>query len=387
MTSSDLYQLPGGKLGLALGYDWRKETIHQFPDPQGKSGDIAGSSAQTATNASRSIQGSFFEAFVPIIGPEKDAAIYSLDINFSGRFEDFITSNRSTFVPKISSRLSPTKQIALRGSWGEGFREPSLFELFSGKTAGLTSVSNPWNPDDKNPEIDTTIEGNPALQPEESESYNVGIVYSPSSLKGFTISLDYWQIERRGTVANNSQDTVDRIFAGGSVFPGESVQRDTQDNILQIETVFQNSGFNHFKGIDIASSYAISTQSYGTFNWSFNFTWLLEALSQNNANRPIFDVAGYGTATKFDLREPLDSDLQLGSQDGEPLVITNIGSNEDGFLEYKFTTSYGWSYRNLDLYLLGRYTSGFADINSNFELTEIDSRLLWGHASLLCTLC
>ncbi len=377
VSSSDLYRLPGGKLGLAFGYDWRKETIHQYPDPQGESGDIAGSSTQTATNANRSIQGSFFEAFVPIIGPEMDAVIYSLDINLSGRFEDFITSNRSTFVPKFSFRLAPTEQITLRGSWGEGFREPSLFELFSGKTAGLTSISNPWNPDDKNPEIDTTTAGNPALQPEESESYNVGIVFSPRSLKGFTISLDYWQIERNGTVANNSQDTVDRIFAAGSVFPGESVQRDAQNNILQIETVFQNSGFKQFKGIDIDSSYVITTDSYGTFKWFFNFTWLLEALIQDNPNRPIFDHVRYGTGTDFALREPQGSDLQIGSQDGESLVITTIGGNEDGYLEYKFTTSFGWSYRNLDLYLQARYTSGFADINSNFELTEIDSRLLW----------
>ena len=381
VSSSDLYELPGGDLGLALGYDWRRESIRQSPDLLFATGDIAGESTRTATNAGRSIQAFFFETFVPILGPEMNLGVYSWDINLSGRFEDFITSERSTFVPKISSRLAFNRQIALRGSWGEGFREPSLFELFAGKTAGQAAISNPFNPEDNNPEINITTAGNPNLEAEDSESYNLGIVYSPQFLKGFTTSLDYWQIERRGSVANNPQDTVDRIFGEGSVFPGESVQRDAQNNLLLVETVFQNSGFSRFRGIDIAAGYVLPTDRFGIFHWDFNFTWLLEALRQDNPNRPVFDYVGFGTDTNFELRnspdEVKESDLAIGSQSGKPLVIANVGSNSDGYLEYKFTASFGWTYKNLDMHLLGRYTSGFADVNSDFQLTEVDDRMLW----------
>ncbi len=377
VSSSDLYELPGGDLGLALGYDWRRESIQQLPDPLFADGDIAGFSTGSPIHASRSIQAFFFDTFMPIIGPEMDAGIHSWNVNFSGRLADFITSGRSTFVPKISSRLSPVKEITLRGSWGEGFRQPSLFELYYGRVAALGAISNPWNVSDENPEINVTFAGNPNLKPEESESYNVGFVYSPQFLKNFTVSLDYWQIEQVGTVALNVQDTVDRIFAGDTVYPGESVQRDAQDNILLVETVFLNSGFNRTRGIDIAGNYVLPTENSGTFSWFFNFTWLLEALNQYNSAGPVFDYVGYGTGTSFALREPQRGDLQVGVQDGQPLVIANIGSNEDGYLEYKFTASLGWSYRNLDLYLMGHYTSGFADINSDFELTKIDSRMLW----------
>ena len=111
------------------------------------------------------------------------ASIYNWDISLAGRIEDFVTSKRSTFVPKISSRFAPTQDFVLRGSWSNGFREPSLFELFAGKTSALTAISNPWNPDDINPEIPITIAGNPELEPESSESLSLGAVLSPNFLE------------------------------------------------------------------------------------------------------------------------------------------------------------------------------------------------------------
>ena len=376
-SSSNIYELPGGHIGFAFGYDWRRESIQQYPDPLSRTGDVASYPVQTSTNADRAIQGAFFETYVPVIGPDMKTAIHSFDLNISGRYEDFIDSDRSTFVPKFSTRLAPIRQVAMRGSWGQGFREPSLFELFSGRTHGLATISNPWNPEDRNPEIDISTGGNPHLEPEDSTAYNVGIVYSPDFLRGFTVSLDYWQLERSGSIANNPQDTVDRIFQGGTVYPGETVIRDAQDNILRVDTVFQNTAFSQTTGIDIASSYVRPTPNYGTFSWVFNFTWLIEALGQDNPNRPIFDYVGYGTGTGFELREPQGVDLEIGTQDGKPLVITTVGMNNDAYLEYKFTSAFGWSYREFDINLIGRYTDSFIDIDENLQLSKVDSRLLW----------
>ena len=377
VSSEDLYTLPGGDLGLAFGYDWRRETIHQIPDTAVSSGDIVGSSTRTLTNASRDIQALFFEGSIPIIGPQMQTPIYSWDINLAGRYEDFITSKRSTFVPKVSSRLAATEDFILRGSWSNGFREPSLFELFSGQTSALTTISNPWNPDDSNPEIDITIAGNPELEPESSESWSMGAVFSPKALGNFTISADYWRIRRSGAVSHNPQDTADRLFSGGITYPGENVELDDQNNILYLNTVFQNAGYSTYKGIDLATSYVLQTDNLGIFHWGLNFSWLLEASSQSNPDSYAFNVVGYGSGTSFAIREPQGNDLQIGEVDGDPLVITNVGTNQDAFLEYKFTTTFGWEYKNFEVFLAGHYTSSFVDINPDFELDRVDDRLLW----------
>lgn len=377
MSSGNVFPLPGGDLGMAFGYDWRRETINQNPDPTVESGDLVGSSTRTYTNASRDIQALFFETSVPIIGPKMQTPVYSWDLNLAGRYEDFITSKRSTFVPKISPRLTPIKGLILRASWSNGFREPSLFELFAGKTSGLTSVSNPWNPDDINPEIDMTVAGNPALEPESSESWNLGFILSPQFISDFTFNLDFWEIRRSGSVSNNPQDTVDRIFSGADTLPGERVLLDSQNNILLVDTLFQNAGRSTFHGIDLGSRYILRTDRLGTFQWGINFTWLKGARIQSNPDRPAFDLVGLGTGVSLAIREPQGTDVQIGVLDDRPLVIANAGSGQNGYLEYKFTTTFNWGYGDFDLFLIGHYTSGFLDVDENFELSKVDDRLLW----------
>ena len=178
-------------------------------------------------------------------------------------------------------------------------------------------------------------------------------------------------------MSSDPQDTADRIFAGDPLAPGEKVHLDSQNNILLLDTLFQNSGYTTFNGIDLGTNYILQTDNLGIFHWGFNFTWLLEALIQSNPNSTAFDLVGYGSETSLALREPQGSDVQVGTKDGEPLVITNVGMNHDGFLEYKFTTTFGWDYRNFEIFLAGHYTSGFTDIDRDFQLTEVDDRLLW----------
>ena len=50
--------------------------------------------------------------------------------------------------------------------------------------------------------------GNPALDPEESDSLTVGMVLTPTTLvEGLTLSVDYWQIEVEDAIS-----TIDPEF-------------------------------------------------------------------------------------------------------------------------------------------------------------------------------
>ena len=377
LFSDDIHDLPGGSIVLRLGYDWRRENVEQSPDPRNTSGDVAWGTS-TSTDADRYIHGGYADALIPIIGPEMDSFIHAWDVSLTGRMDHFITTDRTSLIPKISTRILPIRQVALRGSWGKGYREPSLFENYLGSISGLYSLTNPWNPGDRNPEIDVTLQGNPLLDPVDSESYNLGIVYTPDYVKGLSMSLDYWVLERENFVIVDPQDTVNRIFNGHPTDPGEMVHLDSQNNLLLVETVFLNSGYNRTRGIDILASYTLPTRNSGTFDWFFEFTWLIDDISRINPYRPLFDYAGYGTGTDFELREQdQGGGLPIGTQDGQTLVISRIGSNNDAYLEYRFNTTFAWSYRNFNITMLGRYTSGFADIGPDLTLTRVEDRLLW----------
>ena len=378
ISTNDLIQVPGGGVGLAVGFDWREEEIFQSPDVAKATGDVIGSSTSAITRARRRIRSYFYELAIPVISPEMDSKVHALDVNIAGRFEDFITSQRNAFVPKFSVRLAPREAMAFRASWGQGFREPSLYELFASSTFALAPISNPKT-GTSDPEVDISIRGNTALGAEETESWNVGWVWTPQKLSNFTVNLDFWNITRDGTVTTNPQDTVDRFFSGAALLPGESVETIPSGEITLINTVFQNQGRTDVKGLDINLSYVHDTDKWGTFNVVFSATKLLKYLHADTKGGIPFHRVGFGTETEFAVKtEPVGNDFVFGPFDSTgDLMITTIGDNEDAILEWKFNVGFTWKVRNFSTTLNGYYTDGFFDIDENFEGRMVDDHMIW----------
>lgn len=127
-STGELFEMPAGPVGFAFGADARQETLDQYPDLSGLSGDIIGSSTAATTNAQRKIAGFFAEAQLPLLSGVEGAHVLSADLAI--RHEQFYTSDRDTTVPKIGVRWQPLDEsLTIRASWSEGFREPSLYEL------------------------------------------------------------------------------------------------------------------------------------------------------------------------------------------------------------------------------------------------------------------
>ncbi len=102
MTTSELFNLPAGGVGFAAGWDWRQEELFQSPDSSGTTGDVIGSSTAAVTRGRRRVGSLFFEFNIPVISPESDSFVHSLEVNASGRYEKFLQTDISTFVPKCS---------------------------------------------------------------------------------------------------------------------------------------------------------------------------------------------------------------------------------------------------------------------------------------------
>jgi outer membrane receptor protein involved in Fe transport len=362
LNTSNLLEVPAGDVGFAFGAEYRREKVHQAPDSATQSGDVLATPAAAVTIAQRKIASYFAEVEIPIFS-EKRSMDYAhgLSLNIAARYEDFLTSGRSVFVPKFGLRWQPLADgsIVVRGSWGEGFREPSLFELYSSITTGLLAIDDPLTGNTE-PEQSVSTAGNPRLEAEESESRNIGVVWSPKGrLEGFTASFDLWRITREGTVFADNQDTVDRSVGRdilgnpkpGGLRPGESVVRGSTGLIVLVNSVFLNAGVILTEGFDAAASYTWNTKNWGRLDFGALATYL--------------DSYKVSTVPGVDPVEAIDM---------------AIDSGDDAYLRWKGQAFVGWTWKGLSARVTGNYTHSFDDLNGDpftGEAFRVDSTMIY----------
>ncbi len=131
--------------------------------------------------------------------------------------------NTNTY--KIGLEWTPIHDMRLRGSYNRAVRAPNLNELYTPATVGAGGTADPcWgaNPTytqaecaktgvsaaqyghiQVNPaaQINTKTGGNTDLQPEKADTYTFGAVFQPSFLPNFVLSVDYWNISIKDTIA------------------------------------------------------------------------------------------------------------------------------------------------------------------------------------------
>ena len=220
LYTTQLFNMPAGGVGFAVGGQFRRENISQFPDEEMLAGDVVGSAKSSITRAGRKDYAFYSEANLPITSPTMAIpGFHSLEFTAAGRFEQFQNNDTNVLVPKVGVRWQPfDEQLTVRSTWGEGFREPSLFELFASPTFALTTTKQPISGISE-PETATSFASNPNLKPEDSRAWSGGIVYTPKWIPTqwgtVTLSVDLWDIERQGVVVTPSaQEVVNRAFEG-----------------------------------------------------------------------------------------------------------------------------------------------------------------------------
>jgi hypothetical protein len=357
VSNGQLFDLPGGSAGLALGYELREETMLQSPDVAGSTGDVIGSSTDNTTNASRKISAFFAELNMPILSAENDVAgFHSLNVNLSARYEEFWTQNDSAAVPKIALKWQPfDDSFVIRGSWGQGYRQPSMYELFaSGQTFSLTPINDPVKQINE-PEQDVSTSSSPLLRAEDSDNYSIGFVWTPNfastDTSGLSFGVDYWSVKRNGNVTVDHQDVVDRDFKGETLLPGESVERDAQGNIVLVNGVFRNLGNENAEGFDIQASYFWVTDNAGRWDIGLNASYLQKYEIQQFPAAPFFDYVGEMTDISFD------------NQTGDP----SPGSGDGAYLPWRGVGFLRWAMGSMNASLQANYMDGFRDFKSEWD--------------------
>jgi iron complex outermembrane receptor protein len=342
--TTSLFELPAGGVGFAFGAQFRRETLEETPDMLNVEGDIIGNSPVPPARGGRKSYSLYAETRVPIFSPTyKVPGFYALEFTAGARFEEFLNNNTNVLVPKVGMRWQPfDEQLTLRATWGEGYRQPSLEELFSAPISTLEGTRDPLKGGEFEPETNTLIQSNKNLQPEDSRSFSAGFVYTPKYVPGLNVSVDFWDIERTGIVAApTAQQVLDRE-ATNSLLPGEAVERDPNTGtISRILLSNQNLGSQEARGYDFTLQYQRPT-AWGTFTSTTQATYLDEFLF------PQFIMSEFGPGP--------------GNLAGR---TTDPATSNEGWYKWKGTSSLDWNWNHFDMFAIVRYIDGFHEFKGD----------------------
>lgn len=211
--SRKLMDLPGGDLSLALGATVIQKDLNNPGSAQIEAGLVGNTQALTQPFSTYAIgdQTNIAEFM------ELDAnLLHQLEINFGLR-DDWFNTYGNSLTPKLGVKWRPTNWLAIRGTFGEGFRAPSPAESGkSGTIFGLGSFADPvLCPNGSNgpfpagtvPAACASQPGyvqttNP-LKPEKSTSYTVGAVLQP--IPNWSMTVDYYHILIKNQIISASE--------------------------------------------------------------------------------------------------------------------------------------------------------------------------------------
>jgi iron complex outermembrane recepter protein len=225
-TSGTLFTLWEADVKAAFGVEYREEELADLRPPF--SGENPASSGLDPLNndfllhpprpdvvGRREVTSVYAEVVVPLVTRERGLALIDeLELTASARHETY-SDFGSTTKPKIGVNWRPVPWLMLRGSYNEGFMAPSLAALYTSPrwsiTAGagdLDAYRNPFL--NEGPYVKRTyFGGNPDLKPQESQGQTYGLVLDVPGIRGLSLTVDAWRIDRSNLLGQRSTAQID----------------------------------------------------------------------------------------------------------------------------------------------------------------------------------
>jgi len=270
-VSGALMEMEHGELGLAVGVEYREDSISDNPDDQFLRGEVFGTEA-TQANGSRDNTAVFAELAIPVFE--------NFELQLAVRHEDYSDFGTTT-DPKIAFMWNPIDTLSIRGSFGTAFRAPSLHQIGLGNTDespnlvddvrcdAVGNINKACEPQ----EYTAVLSGNEDLGPEESESFNVGVIYEMT--ENFDFSVDYYSYDIENVITKDTQfkfsnqgndpAVVERLPSNIPGDPGE---------VVRIFDQYENIGNVQTTGLDIEANYALES-GIGEFKFTYALNYVL----------------------------------------------------------------------------------------------------------------
>jgi iron complex outermembrane receptor protein len=343
--SGGLFDLPAGEVGLAVGVEHRKEQGRFTPDAFRQSGESTGLGSST-TSGSYSLDEAYLELNVPLLADVAFAK--ELTINVAGRYSDYSNFGNTT-NGKFGFSWRPIDELLVRGTYAEGFRAPTIDNLYGGLNASFEQYIDPCGvnaPNSVNGNAACTSAGvplgyeqlgqglvpctsypcatpdqflsvpNPNLMPETSKSRTAGLVWSPRWVEGLDISVDWYNYKLENMIISDSVSRILRdCYVLGNAARCGTVERDPNDgHITGMTYGLINLGRMETEGYDLGIKYRLPEFSFGKFDidWQTSYVSQYDELAQNGNGDDIMD-GRVGEPGIFRVRSNFGVGWELGS--------------------------------------------------------------------------
>lgn len=322
-----LFNLPGGPIGINVGYEHRDEKARFIPNAFLQAG-LGRSVPITPLQGGYNLDEVFGELLLPLVSPETGLSfLESAQVFARGRYVDN-TVNGGFFSWAVGGSIAPIRDIEFRGNFTRSFRSPSITELFLPTVSAFNFVPDLCSPGAINtgaapvirnrnctaflakfpgatPDPASTASvpslsgGNPDLENEQADSYTIGAILRPRFLPRFSATVDYVSITLNDPIANL---TVAQVVSGcfdndvfdlndplnGNAFCSQITRDPVTGRVLStpsapgVRTGFVNGQQIQFRGVQGTMNYAIPLDMWGmngTFDISGDMLYVRKRLN------------------------------------------------------------------------------------------------------------
>jgi iron complex outermembrane receptor protein len=305
-ASSAVGELHGKDVLLGLGFEGRQEKANNLNDPL--------TAAYPGFTGQRHVLAAHGELQIPVTS--------SWDVIASLR-HDAYSDVGGTTNGKLASRLAISPAWAVRGSWGSGFRAPSVGQtvmlaepyvqtVLNGVECkpDLIAVTQTLKPTEgstgvlcrNNNFVRIFTNGNPDLKPETSQQSTFGLAFTPT--RNISIGADYWRVQMKNTLQFESWAQAlasplqypDRFMAYPVVVRNPGNNTVFNDVALLLKT--RNLGASVKEGVDVDVRYR-EPGDWGRWLFGVQATYMLKSKERmSDTAEWKTDLATYSTATK-----------------------------------------------------------------------------------------
>lgn len=372
-VAGPVFRLPGGdvKLGVGAGFVW--EVLDFVNDRNDQTGGWLQATPRQPFNARQNVDGFFAETRIPIFSEKNSIpGFHTLEASIAARYDKYSTTSDPT-TPKYSIRWLPfNDELMVRASYSESFVAPTLYDLYGPLSVGFTASINisrynssgqPLGVTTGNRQYRSQTGSNSRLNPSESRNWGTGVVWSPKGIKGFSASVDYFNIDERDLIASIPTTTivndVERLGAastyaglvrqavsvGGETHfgtgapitaPGQVTARPSDEiwisnNIVNVAGYWQD-------GFDTKLTYDYSTERLGKFR-----------------------VTTVGTFIRNYVVQVLPSSAPVGYQDG---YFARGTSSQGVFARYRLNNRLDWNLKHWNAGIGHTYVPSLDDLTN-----------------------
>jgi len=363
--SGDLFDLPAGPVGVAIGYEHRDQRASYDPDPI----IVAGLGADVPTSAAAggfNVDEVYGELRVPVLA--NTAFFDKLEFDGAVRHSNYSSfGSNTTFT--ASALWKPVPDLLLRGGYAESLRAPSIGELYAGPSRFDATINDPCTSaaggffqtnatvrtnciangvpangsyaEPTGGQLGVFSQGNTALKPETAKTITAGGVYSPAWARhggwasAFSLEVNYYNIRLKNAIDSVPATlTLTRCAFNADPISCAAVRRTGSGTISSINGRLLNLNAINTDGLDASFIYRSPSFSGGAVGLNVSAAYLI----------------------KYDVLPPAD----LGAP---PLKLagTERGSPDQAYPRFKLNGTIDWSALGYGASFTARYISAVAE--------------------------